>query len=259
MRPGDGSWFRGPGPRIREILNQTGSRRNGAARNPSGSALLQKLVFQALPTADLSAVVSSLHHLIEQLSRIDVTNLEDITRVMAAKSPWTASHSERVTELSLQVGNVLGLSANEIEILRQGGLLHDVGKLCVPPAILNQARKLSGEHYLLLREHPCVGAFILESTAVSKDVVAVVLQHHERFDGTGYPNGLAGEDISVAARVLTVADWFDALISDRPYRPGFDRESTIGLIKQRAGSDFDPKVVKALVGLLANGEGIGKT
>lgn len=218
-------------------------------------ALGQEDLEQARQVADQVAVALSNARLIEELDRLNWGTLTALARAIDAKSAWTAGHSERVTALALKIGRALGLGSKELEVLHRGGLLHDIGKLGIPAEILDKPGPLTDEEAQLMREHVRMGARILEPIAAYAAVLPIVLQHHERFDGTGYPNGLAGEAISLGGRIFAVADCFDALISDRPYRAGLDRERVIECVKQGAGRQFDPKVVQAFLEVMAQEEG----
>jgi len=160
-------------------------------------------------------------------------------------------HSERVTQLGLKIGRVLGLTEDEMDILRRAGLLHDIGKLGIPRHILDKEGKLTQEEEKAMREHVRLGVRILEPIAAYADVVPVVLHHHENFNGEGYPDGLAGKAISLGARIFAVADTFDALTSNRPYRQALNREQSIEMIKQGLGSRYDPDIVQAFLEVMA--------
>ena len=206
---------------------------------------------QARQLADQVAVALSNAQLIKELKQLNWGTLTALARAVDAKSPWTAGHSERVTNLALKIGEVLGLAQKELKVLHRAGLLHDAGKIGVPAAILDKPGKLTDEEYSIVKRHPRAGVRILEPIRAYADVVPIVLQHHERFDGKGYPDGLSGEAICLGARILAVADVFDALISDRPYRAGWDRKHALELIKQEAGHQFDPNVVEAFLAVVA--------
>lgn len=195
--------------------------------------------------ANQVAVAFSNARLIEQLSELNWGTLRALARTIDAKSPWTAGHSERSTQLAIKIGEAMGLSQEELDDIRRAGLLHDIGKLGIPPEILDKAGNLTSEEEELMRKHPSLGARILEPIAAYSQAIPIVLQHHEFFDGTGYPNGLMGEAICLGARIFIVADTHDALISDRPYRKALDRKNAIKYIKDGAGTKFDPDVVKA--------------
>jgi putative nucleotidyltransferase with HDIG domain len=183
--------------------------------------------------------------LLNDLAELNVGTLTALARAVDANSHWTAGHSERVTALSLNIGRVMGLSQKDLDILHRGGLLHDLGKIGVPGIILDKPGKLTDEEWAIIKEHPGKGALILEPIPAFGEMVPLVAQHHERFNGGGYPLGLAGPDISLGARILAIADVYDALISDRPYRPGWNLPDVIQFINSKAGIDFDPEVVRA--------------
>ena len=211
------------------------------------SAPDQEDLHQARQLADQVAVALSNAQLIEELDLLNWGTLTALARAVDAKSPWTAGHSERVTENALKIAKALGLSDSELEDLHRGGLLHDIGKIGIPASILDKPGKLSDEERRMIQEHPRKGERILEPIAAYAHVVPIVLQHHEWLNGKGYPDGLAREDISLGARILAVADVFDALISDRPYRKGMELKRTLEIIKQESGTQFDPKVVQAFL------------
>jgi putative nucleotidyltransferase with HDIG domain len=218
-------------------------------------AFIQEDLDQARQLVDQMAVALSNATLIEELNQLNWGTLTALARTIDAKSPWTAGHSERVTKLALKIGKVLGFGPKEMEVLQRGGLLHDTGKIGTPAEILDKPGKLTNEEIRLMREHVLIGARILEPIAAYADVIPIVLQHHEWFNGTGYPYGISGEAINLGARIFAVADYFDALTSDRPYRHVMDRKRVIELIKQEAGRQFDPKVVQAFVEVMAQEEG----
>jgi putative nucleotidyltransferase with HDIG domain len=197
--------------------------------------------------ADQVAVSLSNTRLVEELEQLHWGTLTALARAIDAKSRWAAGHSERVTKLVLKIGSVLGLSSEELDVLHRGGMLHDIGKIGVPADILDKPGKISEREKDFIREHVRWGARILEPISAFAEIMPIVLQHHERFDGSGYPEGLAGEAIHLNARILAVADTFDALTSHRPYREAIGREQAIEIIKEGAGSQFDPKIVLAFL------------
>jgi len=207
----------------------------------------QEDLFQARQLADQMAVALSNANLIKELDQLNWGALTALARAIDAKSPWTSGHSERVTSYSLKIGRVLGLSQEEIDALRRGGLLHDLGKIGVPAEILDKPGKLTEEETQIMRQHAQLGARILEPITAYAGVIPMVLQHHERIDGNGYPNGTAGKIICLGARIFGVADAFDAMTADRPYRKALGRERAIEIIKEESGKQFDPDVVKAFL------------
>lgn len=183
--------------------------------------------------------------LLDSLEALSTGTLQTLARAIDANSPWTAGHSERVTRLSLALGQVLALSRADMATLFRGGLLHDLGKISIPPAVLDKPSKLNPEERALIERHPEVGEEILKPLPVFAAALPIVRSHHEKFDGTGYPDQLAGEDIPWLARILAVADVYDALVSDRPYRAGLSHRAAATIIEAGAGSHFDPNVVAA--------------
>jgi putative nucleotidyltransferase with HDIG domain len=195
--------------------------------------------------ADQTNIALSRSQLIEELRQNDLGTLTALARAVDANSAWTAGHSERVTVLATEIGRELGLSKDEIEQLHRGGLLHDIGKIGVPSSILDKQATLTEEEFAVIRSHPSKGVMILRPIPNLQRVLPLVSQHHERFDGKGYPRGLSGESISLQARILAVADVVDALVSERPYRGGWKREKVLEFTRENAGRHFDPQVVEA--------------
>jgi putative nucleotidyltransferase with HDIG domain len=187
---------------------------------------------------------------VEELNQFGWGAIEALSRTVDEKSAWTAGHSERVTALALEIGSALGLDKRELEILHRGGLLHDIGKIGVPLAILDKPGELTDQEYSVVKEHPGKGARILEPINAYTDVLPIVLHHHERYDGKGYPDGLSGDAISLGGRILAVADVYDALISSRSYRKRWTMEQAIEIIKKEAGRQFDPTVVDAFLHIM---------
>ena len=173
--------------------------------------------------------------------------VESIALAIEAKDRTSERHLRRMRVYSLAVGRRLGLSTDDLEALEYAALLHDIGKLVVPESILSKPAGLSSEEFQRVVAHPRVGAEILESTALPESVIEMVRYHHERYDGTGYPDGLMGMEIPIGARILTAADTFEALTSDRPYRRAMPVQEAIAHLQRNAGSLFDPRVVRILV------------
>jgi putative nucleotidyltransferase with HDIG domain len=196
--------------------------------------------------ADQISVAFSNSQLVADLKQLQWGTLTALARAIDAKSPWTLGHSERVTTLAIKIAVALGLPPTELDIMRRGGLLHDVGKIATPAEILDKPGKLTDEEMKIMREHVNAGARILEPIPGLAESMPIVLQHHEWINGGGYPNGIAGEEITLQARIFAVADCFDALISDRPYRAGLPLERVIQIIQDGAAKQFDPNVVQVL-------------
>lgn len=204
--------------------------------------------------ADQVAVALSSARLIEKLRQLNWGTLTALARAIDAKSAWTGGHSERVTSLAMELAQVMGYDGKDLERIHRGGLLHDIGKIGTPPNILDKAGKLTPEELQIMRDHVKLGAHILEPIPGFAELIPIVLHHHEWFNGSGYPAGLAGEAISLDGRIFAVADCFDALVSDRPYRAGLARQRVMAMIQEGAERQFDPKVVQALVQLMKQKE-----
>jgi HAMP domain-containing protein len=221
--------------------------------NPA--ALAEEDRIHARQLADQIAVALSNARLIEDLEALNWGTLYALARAIDAKSPWTAGHSERVTSMGLQIGTAMNLSQKDLDDLHRAGLLHDIGKLGVPAEILDKAGKLTEEELAFMRRHPELGAKILEPIAAYATVKPVVLYHHENYDGSGYPEGLSGERIPLGARIFALADVYDALASDRPYRHALEQWEVLDYIKSGAGSEFDPKVAEAFFEVIKTQKG----
>ena len=210
----------------------------------------QEDVAQARQLSDQVAVAISAARLIEELDDLSWGTLIALSRTIDAKSSWTLGHSERAARLAVRIGRIMGLSQKQLDELQRGALLHDIGKIAIPPEILDKPGKLTEEEMTVMRSHPREGARILEPLKGFANTIPVVLQHHEWFDGSGYPDGVSGEAISLIARIYAIADVFDALVSDRPYRRGLDRQTTIDYIKERSGTQFDPDIVPVFLKMM---------
>lgn len=169
---------------------------------------------------------------------------------MDAKSRWTKGHSERVTEYALAIAQIMGLNEEEIDTLRAAGLLHDIGKIGTYDVILDKPDKLTDEEFALVRMHPIKGEEILRPIKELLHILPIVRSHHERIDGKGYPDGLKGEEIPLLARILCVADSFDSMTADRPYRRAPGRDYAIAEFKRCSGTQFDPEVAEAFLKVL---------
>jgi putative nucleotidyltransferase with HDIG domain len=208
---------------------------------------------EARQLANQVSVALSNAHLVMELDALSTGALTALARTIDANSQWTAGHSERVTNLALVLGSELGLPQNDLDTLYRGGLLHDIGKIGVPAAILDNPGKLTVEEFEIVKQHPSTGARILSPIKAYADTIPLVLHHHERFDGKGYPHGLAGEEIPFLARLVCVVDVYDALTSDRPYRQGWTVSKAGQHIVTGAGTQFDPALANAFGRALENG------
>jgi putative nucleotidyltransferase with HDIG domain len=205
---------------------------------------------QVRQIANQVAVALSNAQLLEELDLMNWGALTALARAVDAKSPWTAGHSERVTKMAIEIGRGLGLSDDEIENLHRAALLHDIGKIATPASILEKSGKLTDAERQIVEAHSSEGARILDPIEAYKSLIPAVLQHHERYDGKGYPDGLAGKEISLGGRIMAVADVYDALVSDRPYRDGMDKDRVVAIIKEDTGTHFDPEVVQVFLAVI---------
>jgi putative two-component system response regulator len=179
------------------------------------------------------------------------TVLFALARTVEAKSAFTHGHSERVTGLSLQLAQRCGVRQDDLEVLRKGSLLHDIGKIGIPDSILDKPGKLTADEFDTIKKHPTRGAHILEPLASLRDVLPLVRWHHERFDGTGYPDRLGGTDIPYLVRILSVCDVFDSLSSDRPYRNALPLSTCLEIHRNMTATGaFDPEVAEEFYGMI---------
>lgn len=186
---------------------------------------------------------------LDETQALHLRTIEGLAMAIEAKDQNTHDHLFRVRSYVEEVGKALGLSNDQLQALRTAAFLHDIGKLAVPEHIINKPGKLTPEEFEKMKIHPVVGADILERVRFPYPVVPIVRSHHEWWNGKGYPDGLQGEEIPIGARVLTVVDCFDALVSDRPYRKGMTCEQAIDIVKSMAGTQFDPAVVNVMAKL----------
>jgi len=193
--------------------------------------------------------------LYQQLQRGIYQSLLGLANALEAKDVYTRGHSERVGTSSRRLALALGLSEPEAEIVARAGLLHDIGKIGVPETVLRKAGPLTSEEWALMRRHPLIGAQIVAPFEFFTAGATVIRHHHERVDGSGYPDGLAGDAIPVGARIVAVADVYDALTSDRPYRQAMSNADARAFLRTQAGLGLDDEMVDAFIGLTENGIG----
>ena len=178
--------------------------------------------------------------------------LASLTSALDARDRETEGHSMRVSAVSKKLGEKLGFSSEQLKVLERGSLLHDIGKIGISDTILHKPGKLTEEEWKLMREHPAIGAKIVEGIPFLEETIPLILHHQERWDGSGYPSGLAGEDIPMLARLFAVIDTFDALTSTRPYRKKISIEEALDYLHQKSGVLYDPKIVSAFCDLVVN-------
>jgi len=176
-----------------------------------------------------------------------LSTLDSMAKILDARDPHTSRHSTRVTELSMRIGKALGLSDEDLDVLKVSASLHDIGKVGVPDKILLKKGKLTVEEMDIIKKHPDIGFDILSSIIPMKKDAEIIRHHHERYDGKGYPMGLKGEDIPFLSRIITLADAFDAMTSDRPYRKALPYSVALQEIKRCRGTQFDPGIVDVFI------------
>jgi putative two-component system response regulator len=193
-----------------------------------------------------------LKHITEQLD-----SAEDIILSLAsateAKDPYTEGHTERVGNYCSLLGRAISLAYRDLRALEMGGILHDIGKIGILDVILNKNGKLTSEEYEKMKLHPAIGYKIIQPLRSFSPVLPIVRHHHERFDGKGYPDGLKGKNIPLLARITTVADVYDAITTDRPYRKAMPPEKAQQTMLKMSGTHLDPELVKIFLGLVAKG------
>ncbi len=176
--------------------------------------------------------------------------LKSLISSVQARDHYTEEHSRRVTDLAVRIAVQMNCSRNDIESLKIAGVLHDVGKIAVPDSILLKQDRLTADEYLIIKNHPTIGENILRPVILLEKERKIIQCHHERWDGKGYPLGLSGSDIPLLARILSVADSFDAMTNNRPYRPAMANEEAVAELIKNKNSQFDEKVVDAFVKII---------
>lgn len=166
--------------------------------------------------------------------------IECIVSALDAKDPYTAGHSQRVSDMVLKVCELIGLKKSDIEKIHIAAHLHDIGKIGVPDAVLNKETRLNNKEWEAIKKHPQIGADILSKSQHLSELKEIVLYHHERFDGTGYPLGLNGEKIPVGSRIIAICDSIDAITSNRSYRKAYDTDYCFKEIEKNIGTMYDP-------------------
>jgi putative nucleotidyltransferase with HDIG domain len=208
------------------------------------------LVFYARRSERIIQTLQAAKATVEQAHEEKEETLRQLINTMAsvidAREPWVLGHSQRVAQYAVALGTELGLTAGELAVVQTGGLLHDLGKIGVPEAILNKPDRLTDAEYQAMKEHAAIGERILADITSLRDVTRIVGEHHERYDGTGYPRGTGGEAISLGGRIVALADALDAILSDRPYSQAKSLEWALDEMDRCAGAHFDPRVVVAL-------------
>ncbi len=185
--------------------------------------------------------------------RLDDTEsvLFALARVVEAKDGTTGDHCDRLSHLSVVLGEAMGLPYDDLEALRRGGILHDIGKVAIPDAVLLKKDKLSDEEWAIIRQHPTTGAYLCSALRTMRRTVDIIRYHHEKWNGSGYPSGLAGNEIPLLARVFQVVDVYDALCNQRPYKPSLPRDEVARILREETTRGFwDPDIVDVFLNIL---------
>ncbi|MFR2533864.1 MAG: HD-GYP domain-containing protein [Clostridia bacterium] len=201
---------------------------------------------------EIKRINNELSDTYEKLEKAYLESIETLRYTVEAKDPYTRGHSDRVSAYSVLIGEKLELQEEEIKTLRIGGLFHDIGKIGIPDSILLKEAKLSDDEYSQIKNHPAIGAHILNNATIFQDILPIVMHHHERYDGNGYPGKLKGEAIPYLARITAVADTFDAMTSKRTYRDALPLQTVISEIERCSGSQFDPAIASVFLDILKN-------
>ncbi len=220
-----------------------GGKKTGERFTRDDLALLSTLGSQAA----LAIYNAQLYEMREQALLDTITAL---AHAIEAKDNYTINHCEKITGRAVALAQAMALPQQEIENIRLGSILHDVGKIGIPDAILNKPGRLTGEEYEIIKQHAVIGARIVQSVGALHDVAPIVRHHQERYDGSGYPDGLSGEDIPLGARIIAVVDAYGAMTEDRVYRKALGHHRAIEELKRCAGTQFDPMIVEAFIRLL---------
>jgi putative nucleotidyltransferase with HDIG domain len=185
-----------------------------------------------------------------KMRKVYLETIRALAAAIDAKDPYTKGHSERVSETSVALAQELNLSDRDIESIEYTALLHDIGKIGITDNILGKKSSLTNKEFDKIKEHTVMGAKIIEPVDFLKSSYKAIYHHHEKYDGKGYPDGIKSEDIPILARIIAVADAYDAMGSDRPYRKKLNKDKILKELKDQSGKQFDPKVVKALISVL---------
>lgn len=195
--------------------------------------------------ASIAAVAIENATLYEQLKEAFYTTVYTLAETIEKRDPYTGNHTKRVMEYSLAIGKTLGLPEEDMSRLQLGAVLHDIGKIGISDSVLLKESALTDEEFEQIKKHPVYGEEIIRNISQLKSAIPGVKSHHEKFNGRGYPDALKGEEIDITARIIAVADSFDAMTSTRPYRKGLSMDSAFDELRKYSGSQFDPDVVEA--------------
>jgi HD-GYP domain-containing protein (c-di-GMP phosphodiesterase class II) len=233
---------------VMEIFN-----RAPLPRDAEWRAFCETLADQAAIAIDNARLFTDLQRSHTDLMLAYDATIEGWSRALELRDQETEGHTERVTEITLRLARAFGIGEEEITHIRRGALLHDIGKISIPDAILLKPGKLTDEEMALMRGHAQRAYEMLLPIEYLRPALDIPYCHHEKWDGTGYPRGLKGEEIPLAARLFAIADVYDALTSDRPYRKAWSRAEALEYIRQQSGTYFEPRVVEVFLQIVGEG------
>jgi len=220
--------------------------------SPEWMAFLETLAGQAAIAIENLRLFNDLQNTNQQLLQAYDATIEGWAKALEFRDMETEGHSRRVVEMTLQLARRLGIEDQQLAAVRRGALLHDIGKMAIPDAILQKPGPLNEEEWKMMRQHPLFALQMLENIPFLRSALDIPYCHHEKWDGSGYPRGLRGEEIPLAARIFAVVDVWDALTSDRPYRRAWSNEQALKYLKDQKGKHFDPRVVDAFLAFLSD-------
>ena len=214
--------------------------------------LIESGIQSVVQKNEIKQINSQLFDTYEQLEKSYIESIKTLRYIVEAKDTYTRGHSDRVSAISVLIGKELKLSNEDLRKLEIGGLFHDIGKIGISDTILQKDGKLTESEYTEIKKHPNIGANILSSSSIFKDIIPIVKYHHERYDGKGYPEQLSGNKIPYLARITAIADSFDAMTSKRSYKKSLSIEYAISEFERCKGTQFDPKIAELFISLLKN-------
>jgi len=185
-----------------------------------------------------------------EMRNVYLSTIDALNKAIEAKDPYTSGHASRVEELAVHLAQLYNLPFEKIENIKNAAILHDIGKIGVSDQILHKASKLSQEEYASIMRHPAIGANIISKVDFLKDISHIIKHHHERYDGKGYPDGLVGKDIPIEASILMIADSYDAMTSDRPYRRALTKKEALEEIRINSGTQFHPQLAETFIKMM---------
>jgi HD-GYP domain-containing protein (c-di-GMP phosphodiesterase class II) len=210
---------------------------------------------------EISELASSFNTMADALDTAQQKNrnyfysvIQSLVRIVEAKDPYTRGHSERVSEYAAKIASRMGFTLEQLEMLKETAMIHDIGKLGIQDNILNKKEKLTDEEWEMIKRHPLIGEDIIKPVSLNQEILATVRGHHERFDGNGYPDSIKGDSIHIFAQILSVVDAYDAMVSSRAYRVAMSEECAIEELKKHTGAQFNPKIIDIFIQILSEEE-----